>query len=100
MKESSMPQLVLAVATKKLMKTMLKEEGGEDGEATLHPIDVAHQIVGMVWNTKENRVRNTGVFTAPELLGAKIELKLLATGLVRFRTRHTCMDHRYFSSTH
>jgi len=30
MKESSMPQLVLAVATKKLMKTMLKEEGGGD----------------------------------------------------------------------
>ena len=32
MKESSMPQMVMAVATKKLMKSMLVEEGGEDGE--------------------------------------------------------------------
>lgn len=30
MKESSMPQMVLAVAPKKVMKTMLKEDGGED----------------------------------------------------------------------
>jgi len=36
MKESSMPQMVLAVAPKKVMKTMLKEDGGEDGECLRH----------------------------------------------------------------
>ena len=31
MSEASMPPMVLAVATKKLIKAMLKEDGGEDG---------------------------------------------------------------------
>lgn len=33
MKDSNMPLIVLAIATKKLMKAMLKEETGEDGES-------------------------------------------------------------------
>ena len=32
MKESDMPQMVVAVASKKLMKAMLKEDTGEDGD--------------------------------------------------------------------
>ena len=31
MKESDMPQMVLAIATKKLMRAMLKDETGEEG---------------------------------------------------------------------
>ena len=32
MKESDMPQMVLAIATKKLMRAMLKEDTGEEGK--------------------------------------------------------------------
>lgn len=35
MHETSMPQIVLAIANKKLMKQMLKEEEGEDGAPPL-----------------------------------------------------------------
>ena len=34
MKESDMPQMVLAIATRKLMRAMLKEETGEEGVPT------------------------------------------------------------------
>ena len=35
MKESNMPQMVMAITNKKLMKAMLKEDSGEDGISPL-----------------------------------------------------------------
>lgn len=46
MKEASMPQMVMAVATKKLMKAMLKEDGGEDDVRKLtHKLDVGRDKI-------------------------------------------------------
>ena len=49
MKESDMPQMVMAVATKKLIKAALKEETGEDGEFLANVL--LHFIVGKMYSS-------------------------------------------------
>ena len=65
-----MPQMVVAMATKKLMKSMLVEEGGEDGEGPLNPL-FTFFCVAVVWQIKSGRAF----------------FVLLASQLVRLTTR-------------
>ena len=48
MKEGSMPQTVLAIATKKAMRAMLAEETGEDGMHSFQLQSLVHQNPNVV----------------------------------------------------